>query len=100
MGTVADFAELPPDRWPAVLSTVSSAGVELADAGDERGLRCYVCRREGCVVGMAFGPVVPGAGQGVCVYSPARSWWRRPLGMWRLSRVVWRAVLAAGGRRA
>ena len=98
MGAVVDFAELPRDQWPAVLSAVSTAGIELADEVDQRDLRWYMSRHEGCQVDLAFGPVVPGGAEGVCMYSPARTWWRRPLGMRRLSRVVWSAVLSAGGR--
>jgi hypothetical protein len=101
MGAAASFAELSPDRWPSVLSAVSSAGVELADEGQDRGLRVYKCRRGGCAAELVFGPVVPPGGeQGVILYFPARALWRRPRGMWRLSHAVWSAVLAAGGRRA
>jgi hypothetical protein len=32
------------------------------------------------------------------LYYPEWFHWRRPLGMWRLWREVWSAVLAAGGR--
>lgn len=98
MGAVVDFAELPCDQCSAVLSTLSTGGIELVDEVDERGLRWHMCRREGCQVDLAFGPVMPGGSKGVCMYSGALSWWRRPLGMRRLSRVVWSSVLSAGGR--
>jgi hypothetical protein len=96
MGVVAEFARLPADRWPAALTAVAATGVVLAEAGSEPGLRCYACRRGRCVVGLAFGRVVPGGREGVCLHAPAAAWWRRPLGMRRLSRDVWSAVLAAG----
>jgi hypothetical protein len=98
MGVVANFAELNSTHWPTVLSGVAAIGVVLADLGDDRGLRYCDCRRAECVVTLAFGEVVPGGGEGVCLYSPASAWWRHPLRMRRLSRDVWSAVLAAGGR--
>ena len=100
MGVVADFAVLPAGRWPTALWGVAAAGVELVDAGGGRGLRCSECRRGRCSVALAFGPVVPGGGEGVCLSSPGLAWWRRPLAMRRLSRDVWAAVLAAGGKPA
>ena len=97
MGVVADFAALPADRWPAVEAALAFAGVSVVTAGTDRGVRWLDCRRDGCAVSLAFGEVVPGGGQGVCLHSPARAWWARPVGMRRLSRAVWAAVLAAGG---
>jgi hypothetical protein len=100
VGVVADFAVLPADRWPTALRGVAAAGVELVDAGSDCGLRCYRCRRGKCSVALALGPVVPGGGESVCLSSPGVAWWRRPLAMRRLSRDVWAAVLAAGGKPA
>src|SRR5262245_21831317 len=101
MGAVAGFAVLPADRWQSALSEIAAAGVEVCDEGKDRGLQWYRCVRGACSIGLGFGVVVPpGSEVGVCVYSPARRWWRRPVGMWRLSRDVWRAVQHAGGVRA
>ena len=98
MGAIANFAELPVDRWSAALSAVAEAGVELDDQGVDREMRVYVCRHERSEVVLMFGHVLPDVEQGVCMYSPVRSWWWRPLGMRRVSRVVWAAVLASGGK--
>jgi hypothetical protein len=86
---MAEFAVLLADRWPAALTAVAAIGVDLADVGIERGLRYYTCRRGRCAVGLAFGQAVPGGQEGVCLYAPGAAWWRRPLGMRRLSRDVW-----------
>ena len=98
MGVVAAFAELPVDRWSSVLWTVAEAGVELDDEGLDRGMRVYACRRDRAEVVLLFGHLLPDVEDGVCMWSPVRSWWRRPLRMRRVSRVVWTAVLGAGGR--
>jgi hypothetical protein len=100
MGVVAGTAELPADRWPDVLSALSAAGITVDDEGIENGIRCYRCRLNECDLCLDFGKVESNIPQGVMVYYPEWFLWRRPLDMWRLSRVVWSSVLAAGGRRS
>lgn len=98
MGAVANFAELPADRWPDVLSALSAAGITVDDEGIEDGTRLYRCRRKACNLCLGFGELSSEIQQGVILNYPARFLWWRPLGMWRLQREVWSAVKAAGGR--
>jgi hypothetical protein len=96
VGVVADFVNVPADAWSAALSRVSAAGVEVREEGAEGGVMWYSCVRGACRVGLAYCP--DDAGREATVYGPALRFWRRPLGMWRLSRVVRRALCSEGGR--
>jgi len=92
MGVVADSVRVSEDAWPPALSRVAAAGIEVRDEGSERGVAWYSCGRGACRVGLACRP--GDGGREVTVYCPARRFWRRPLGMWRLYRDVRRALRA------
>lgn len=96
MGVVADFVNVPADAWPAALSRVSAAGVEIREEGAEGGVTWYTCVRGACRVGLGYCP--DDVGREATVYTPALRFWRRPLGMWRLSRDVRQALRAVGWR--
>lgn len=94
MGVVADFVSVSEDAWSAALSRVTAAGIEVRDEGTERGGVFYNCSRGACRVGLGYYP--RDGGDKVTVYAPARRFWRRPLGMYRLYRDVRLALRASG----
>lgn len=95
MGAMADFASVPQDAWPQVLTGVRLAGVAV-DAGErERGIEWRACVRGPARVELGYCPADPG--RELILYAPVLRFWRRPLSMGRLFGAVRRAVIAAGG---
>jgi hypothetical protein len=88
VGVVAEVVSMPEGAWPAALSRVSAAGIEVHDEGSEPGVAWYSCRRGACRVGLAYCP----GDREATVYAPEIRFWRRPLGMWWLYRDVRRAL--------
>ena len=90
MGVVAEFETVPIERRAQILSQIASAGIEVADEDNERGVYWYGCRRGRASIGLAFIPSA--SSDNVCLYCSYLRYLRRPRSLHLLFRDVLSAV--------